>query len=77
MKITNIKKAEERQQHSYDLGHLKSNGIKVGDKVFLKNSKRNDRKGSKFIFRWFGYFDVGNLTDHGLASLKNQKSNVL
>ena len=64
----NIKRAQERQQHDYDLGHLKSNDIKVGDKVLLRNNKLNDRKGSKFTFKWFGSYEVENLTDHGLAS---------
>ena len=64
----NIKRAQERQQHDYDLGQLKSNDIKVGDKVLLRNNKLNDRKGSKSTFKWFGPYEVDNLTDHGLAS---------
>ena len=34
----NIKNAQEKQQHDYDFRHLKSNEIKVGDKVLLRNS---------------------------------------
>ena len=71
------KKAQEKQQHDYDLQHLKSNGIKVGYKVLLRNNKRNNRKGGKFTFKWLGPYEVDNLTDHGLASLKNQKDNAL
>ena len=40
----NIKKAQEKWQHDCDLRHLKSNDIKVGDKVLLRNNKHNDRK---------------------------------
>ena len=40
----NIKKAQEKQQHDYDLQHLKSNDVKARDKVLLENNKRNDKK---------------------------------
>ena len=30
----NIKKAQEKKQHDYELWRLKSNNIKAGDKVF-------------------------------------------
>ena len=76
LKIT-LKKAQEKQQHDYDLWYLQSNDIKVGDKVLLRSNKRNDRKGGKFTFRCLGPYEVDNLTDHGLASLKNQKGNAL
>ena len=61
----NIKKAQEKQQNDYDLRHLKSNEINVGDSVLLRNNKRNDRKGGKFTFKWLGPYEVNNLTDHG------------
>ena len=67
----NIKKAQEKQEHDFGFRHLQSNGIKVGDKVLLRNSKHNDRKGGKFTFKCLGPYEVDNLTDHGLASLKN------
>ena len=47
----NIKKAQKKQKHGYDLRHLNSNDIKVGDKVLPRNNKRNDRKGDKFTFK--------------------------
>ena len=47
----NIKKAQEKQQNDYDLRHLQSNDIKVGDKVLLRNNKGNDRKGGKFTLK--------------------------
>ena len=67
----NIKKAQGKQQHDFELWHLQSNDIKVGDKVILRNNKRNDRKSAKFTFKWLEPYEVDNLTDHGLASLKN------
>ena len=73
----NIKKVQEKQQHNYDLRHLRSNDIKVGDKVLLRNNKRNDGNGGRFTFTWLGPYEMDNLTDYGLASLKNQKGNVL
>ena len=72
----NIKKTQEKQQLDYDLRHLKSNDIKVGDKVLLRNNMRNDRKGGKFTFKWLGPYEVDNLTNHVLASLKNQIGNA-
>ena len=47
----NIKKTQKKQKHGYDLRHLNSNDIKVGDKVLPRNNKRNDRKGDKFTFK--------------------------
>ena len=44
-------KGTGKTQHDYNLRHLKSNGIKVVDKVLQMNSKRNDRKGGKFTFK--------------------------
>lgn len=73
----NIKKAQKKQQHDYDLRHFKGNDIKFGDKVLLRDNKRIDRKGGKFTFKWLGLYEVTNLTDHGLASLKNQNGTVL
>ena len=75
----NIKKTQEKQQHEYELQHLKSNDIKVWDKVPLRNNgnnKRNDRKSGKFILKWLEPYEVDHLADNGLASLKNQKGNV-
>lgn len=43
----------------------------------MRDNKRIDRKGGKFTFKWLGPYEVTNLTDHGLASLKNQNGTVL
>ena len=48
----------------------------MGDKVLLRNNKRNDKKDDKFTFKLLGPYEVDNLTGHGLASLKKQKGNV-
>ena len=72
LKLTS-KRQRKKQQHDYDLRHLKS---KAGDRALLRNNKRNDRKGGKFTFTWLGPYEVDNLTDYSLASLKNQKGNV-
>ena len=50
--------------------------LKLEIKIPLRNNKRNDRKGRKFTFKRSGPFEVDNLTDHTLVSLKNLKSNV-
>ena len=45
--------------------------IKVDDIVLLKYNKRFDRKGGKFSQKWFGPYTVINISDKGVATLKN------
>jgi hypothetical protein len=70
----NISQAQQKQKRDYDRRHQSSNVISVGDKVLLKNNKRNDRKGGKFTFKWLGPFVVKALSPKGLATLQNLKS---
>ena len=45
--------------------------IKVDDIVLLKYSKRFDRRGGKFSQKWLGPYTVMNISDKGVATLKN------
>ncbi|XP_047137453.1 uncharacterized protein LOC124813956 [Hydra vulgaris] len=44
---------------------------KVDDIVLLKNNKRFDRKGGKFSQKWLGPVTVVNISEKGVATLKN------
>ena len=59
-----------------NFGIWKVMALKLEIKIPLRNNKRNDRKGRKFTFKRLGPYEVDNLTDHTLVSLKNLKSNV-
>ena len=45
--------------------------IKVDDIVLLKINKRFDRKCGKFSKKWLGPYTVMNISDKGVATLKN------
>ena len=45
--------------------------IKVDDIGLLKNNKQFDRKGGKFLQKWLGPYTVKNISDKGVATLKN------
>ena len=43
--------AQKKQKQDYDHRHNSPSVITVGEKVLLKNNKRDDRKGGKFTYR--------------------------
>ena len=43
----NIKKVQTKQKQNFDRRHLSSSTINVGNKVLLKDNRRNDKKGGK------------------------------
>ena len=43
----NIEKAQEKQKLHYDRRHNKSVGFRLNDKVLMRNSRDDDRKGGK------------------------------
>ena len=76
--MQNIQNAQKKQKKDYDSRHLSSaNDIKIGDEVFARNNKRNDRKGGKFSFKWMGPYIVTDVTKSGLATLKNKEGELL
>ena len=70
----NIKNAQEKQKNDFDRRHLSSVGIKIGDKVLVRNNKTFDRKGGKFTNSWKGPYVVSHLTPKRLATLDNLKT---
>ena len=62
----NIYSAQEKQRHNYNRRHQVPNKIKVGQKVFLKNQRRMDRKHGKFSFKWFDPFTFHSTSNKNL-----------
>lgn len=62
----NIKKAQEKQKHYYDLKHAKPCIYDVGAKVLLKDFTRKKRKGGKLDKKWMGPFQIRKSLGKGL-----------
>lgn len=73
----NIAKAQEKQQKHYNRRHTVPTSLKIKDKVWLKNQRRQDRKGGKFSYKWTGPYTIEHITKKGLCTLKNERSTVL
>ena len=67
----NIKATQKKRKQDYDHRHLSKTEVKVDDILLLKNNKRFDRKGGKFSQKWLGPYTVVNISDKGVATLKN------
>ena len=73
----NIKAAQKKQKRDYDRRHQVPNVIRVGERVLLKNLKREDRKGGKFTHKWVGPYIVNDVNDKNLCSLTNNAGKKL
>ena len=68
----NIAKAQQRHKDSYDRRHnTSSTGIQLNDKVLLKNSKHDSRKGGKLEVRWTGPYSIIECRGKGCFKLRN------
>ena len=65
----NICLAREKQGRDYNQYHQVPNKIKVGEKVYLKNQRRMDRKGGKFSCKCFDPFTVHSISNKNICSL--------
>ena len=65
----NIQSAQKKQQRDYNRRHELPNVVKVGQKVLLKNQKREDRKGGK---KWLGPYTVQAISKKNLCTLTNK-----
>ena len=54
----------------YNRGRTSKTEIKVDDIVLLKNNKRFDQKDGKFSQKWLGPYNVMNISDKGVVTLK-------
>lgn len=69
----NITEAQLRQRESYAKRHLKSNtNFKPGDKIILKNLRRNDRKGGWSLMPWIGHFTIESISDKNTCVKKRR-----
>ena len=73
----NIAKAQKKQQRDYNLRHSQPTTLSINDKVWLKNQKREDRKGGKFTFKWLGPYTIEKISPRGLCTLRNNGGRVL
>ena len=73
----NFKAAQKKQKRDYDHRHMPKTEIKVDDIVLLKNNKLFDRKGGNFSQKWLGPYAVMNISDKGVATLKNASGMTL
>ena len=73
----NIKKAQERQRNSYNSRHENKAPIKEGDKVLLRNLKRDDRKGGKVSKPWLGPYTCQNLYKNNCCQLQSNDGTLL
>ena len=69
----NICSAQENQHRDYIRHHQVPNKIKVGQKVYLKNQRRMDKKGSKFSRKWFGPVTVYSISNKNLPLFLNKQ----
>ena len=54
----NIFLAQGKQHRDYNQRHQVPHKIKEGQKAFLKNQRRMERKVDKFLFKWSSPFKV-------------------
>jgi len=68
----NIQLAQDQQKISYAKRHPRSDNLfNVGDKVLLKNLRREDRKGGWALMPWIGPYIIHEIINNNLCILKN------
>lgn len=69
----NIQHAQNQQKFLMPKGILAQipNVFKVGDKVLLKNLRREDRKGGWALMPWIGPYIIHEIINNNLCFLKN------
>ena len=73
----NIKAAQKKQKRDYDCRYIFKTEVKVDDIVLLKNNKQFYQKDGKFSQKWLGPYTVMNISDKGVATLKNASGRTL
>lgn len=69
----NITKAQRRQKDTYDKRHnTGSTRLDLKDKVLLKNSKNEGRKGGKMDIKWTGPYTISECLGKGRFRLQNK-----
>ena len=73
---SNIETAQSKQKKDFDAKH-KPPTFKVGDKVWVYNSRNDTRQGGKLEWNWNGPYEVTEHTTRGTYRLKNQHGKLL
>lgn len=73
----NIAQAQLKQKKDYSKRRGKCQTIKEGDKVLLRNLKRDDRKGGKCQKTWLGPYVCSKIHDKNLCELKSEGNDTL
>lgn len=68
----NIDEAQSRQRHSYSKRHNTGQTFQVGDKVFVRNLCRDDRKGGWRQIPWKGPYEIVSIHSGNSCVLKNE-----
>jgi hypothetical protein len=68
--ISNIVSSQKKQKRDYDRKHATAIQYSVGQKVLLRNLRRDDRKGAKMTFSWLGPYEILDIFPNGTCLLK-------
>ncbi len=69
-----ISAAQDKQKKNYDNRRSRSTKMREGSVVYIKNSKRIHRMGSKMAPLWIGPYTVAKVLTKGRVLLRNDKS---
>ena len=75
--MNNIVFSQKKQKLDYDRKHATSSKFVVGQKILLRNFKRDDRKGGKMTFSWLGPYEILNILSNSTWLLRNSKGDTL
>nr|XP_047130952.1 uncharacterized protein LOC124810314 [Hydra vulgaris] len=73
--MTNIVCAQKKQKIDYDRKHTTPSKFFVGQKVLLRNLKKENRKGGKMTFSWLGPYEILDILSNSTCLLRNIKGN--
>lgn len=71
-----IQKAQSNQCKGYNKRHHSEYKFKPGNKVLLRNLKRDDRKGGKYTSPWLGPYTVKAMYDNNTCLLEGDKGKL-
>ena len=74
--LKNITSVQQKQKKQYDAKHTLPT-FKVGDDVWVYNSRKDTRQGGKLEYNWKGPYEVMEQTTRGTYRLKNKNGILL
>lgn len=73
---SHIKQAQGTQAKNYNDRLSNVHHVKAGDNVYLRNLRRDDRKGGKITMPWLGPYTVMEVFENKTCRLRGQKGNL-